>query len=143
MTAAASAGPHHGLNVERNPLAPDATTGRLPEQGQEWLGSDQAMRPQADHGEHTYRGGSKLEGLRALVTGGDSGIGRAVAIAFAREGADVAIAYYDEHEDAKETVRWIEEAGRRALAIDGNLRNSTAGPWSSGPSASWVASTSW
>lgn len=123
MTAAASAGPHHGLNVERNPLAPDATTGRLPEQGQEWPGSDQAMRLQADHGEHTYRDGSKLGGLRALVAGGDSGIGRAVAIAFAREGADVAIAYYDEHEDAKETVRWIEEAGRRALAIDGDLRD--------------------
>jgi NAD(P)-dependent dehydrogenase (short-subunit alcohol dehydrogenase family) len=59
----------------------------------------------------------------ALVTGGDSGIGRAVAIAFAREGADVAIADYDEREDAQETVRWIGDAGRRALAIDGDLRD--------------------
>jgi NAD(P)-dependent dehydrogenase (short-subunit alcohol dehydrogenase family) len=113
----------HGLNVDRNPLTEEATTGGPPEQSQDWPGSDAAMRPQADHGEHTYRGGNKLEGLMALVTGGDSGIGRAVAIAFAREGADVAIADYDEREDAQETVRWIGDAGRRALAIDGDLRD--------------------
>jgi len=123
MAAAHQTLRHHGLNVERNPLAEDATTGGPKEQSQEWPGSDEEMQPQADHGEHTYRGGNKLEGQRALITGGDSGIGRAVAIAFAREGADVAIAYYDEHEDAKETVRWIEEAGRRALAIDGDLQD--------------------
>ena len=123
MAAAYEGLRHHGLNVDRNPLAEDATTGGPPEQGQDWPGSDQAMRPQADHGEHTYRGGDKLEGLSALVTGGDSGIGRAVAIAVAREGAGVAIAYYDEHDDARETVRWIEDAGRRALAIDGDLRD--------------------
>lgn len=114
---------HHGLNVDRNPLAADGTSGGPGEQSQDWPGSDQALRPQADHGEHTYRGGAKLEGLRALITGGDSGIGRAVAIAFAREGADVAIAYYDEEEDARETVRWIEDAGRRALALPGDLRD--------------------
>ena len=113
----------HGLNVDRNPLAEEPTTGGPPEQGQDWPGSDAAMRPQADHGEHTYRGGNKLEGLSALITGGNSGIGRAVAIAFAREGADVAIAYLNEHEDAQETMRWIEDAGRRTLAIAGDLRD--------------------
>ena len=123
MAAAQEALRHHGLNVDRNPLVEDATTGGPGEQSQDWPGSDQALRPQADHGEQTYRGGGKLEGLSGLVTGGDSGIGRAVAIAFAREGAHVAIAYYDEHEDARETVRWIEDAGRRALAIDGDLRD--------------------
>ena len=114
--------PHHGLNLRRNPAAEDPTSGGPPPQQQDWPGSEPDMRPEADHGEHTYRGGNKLEGLRALVTGGDSGIGRAVAIAFAREGADVAIAYLDEDEDAGETTRWIEDAGRRALAIPGDLR---------------------
>ena len=115
--------PHHGLNVLRNPLSEDRTTDGPPRQRQEWPGSETQMRPQADHGEDTYRGGNKLEGLRAIVTGGDSGIGRAVAIAFAREGADVAISYLnEEEEDARETVGWIEDAGRRALAVPGDLR---------------------
>ena len=75
------------------------------------------MRPQVDHGEKSYRGSGRLAGLAAIITGGDSGIGRAVAIAFAREGADVAIGYLarKEAEDASETVRWIEKAGRRAI----------------------------
>lgn len=79
------------------------------------------MDPKADHGEASYRGDNKLKGLKALVTGGDSGIGRALAIAFAREGADVALSYLDEHEDAHETVRWIEEAGQRGSPIAGDI----------------------
>lgn len=79
------------------------------------------MHPQPDHGEHTYRGSGRLAGKTALVTGGDSGIGRAVCIAFAREGADVAIAYLDEHDDARETARWVEDAGRRALLLPGDI----------------------
>jgi NAD(P)-dependent dehydrogenase (short-subunit alcohol dehydrogenase family) len=80
------------------------------------------MRPKPDHGEQSYRGSGKLAGKVAVITGGDSGIGRAVAIAFAREGADVLISYLDEHDDAKETARWVTEAGRRAETVAGDLR---------------------
>jgi NAD(P)-dependent dehydrogenase (short-subunit alcohol dehydrogenase family) len=79
------------------------------------------MSPKPDHGEETYRGHGRLQGKAALVTGGDSGIGRAVALAFAREGADVAISYLDEHDDARETQRLIEEAGRRAVLLPGDI----------------------
>ena len=88
----------------------------LPRQQQEPPGFTEELDPQPDHGEHSYRGCGKLEGRAALITGADSGIGRAVAIAFAREGADVLISYLCEHDDAKETARWVEEAGRRARA---------------------------
>jgi hypothetical protein len=81
---------------------------------QEPPGETRQMAPQPDHGERSYKGRGKLAGRAALITGGDSGIGRAVAIAFAREDADVLISYLEEHEDAKETVRWVEQAGRRA-----------------------------
>jgi NAD(P)-dependent dehydrogenase (short-subunit alcohol dehydrogenase family) len=93
----------------------------FPKQEQHGPGREREMQPLADHGERSYRGYGRLEGRVALVTGGDSGIGRAVAIAFAREGADVAIGYLDEHEDAKETVRQVEAAGRRCIARAGDL----------------------
>ena len=79
------------------------------------------MRPIPDHGEHSYRGSGKLTGKKAIITGADSGIGRAVAIAFAREGADILIAYLDEHDDANETKRWVEEAGRKAVLMAGDV----------------------
>jgi len=86
-------------------------------QKQKAPGVEKKMQPAADHGEKSYRGSGKLQNLAAIITGGDSGIGRAVAIAFAREGADVAIGYLSEKEedDANETARWVEKAGRRAL----------------------------
>jgi NAD(P)-dependent dehydrogenase (short-subunit alcohol dehydrogenase family) len=79
------------------------------------------MTPAADHGERTYQGAGKLVGRRALITGGDSGIGRAIAIAFAREGADVAVTYFDEHDDAETTARWVREAGRTAITRAADL----------------------
>ncbi len=92
-----------------------------PAQQQEFPGSEQEMTPKPDHGEESYRGSGRLEGKVAVITGADSGIGKAVAIAYAREGADVVVSYLSEHEDAEETRRWIEEAGRRALLISGDL----------------------
>jgi NAD(P)-dependent dehydrogenase (short-subunit alcohol dehydrogenase family) len=94
----------------------------FPPQSQSFPGKTAAMNPQPDHGEHSYKGSGRLADKAAIVTGGDSGIGRAVAIAFAREGADVAIAYLSEEEDdAQETRRWIEDAGRRALLIPSDV----------------------
>ncbi|MDP4332706.1 SDR family oxidoreductase [Curtobacterium sp. A7_M15] len=85
-------------------------------------GSDRELTPQADHGEDSYRGSGKLTGKRAVITGGDSGIGKAVAIAFAREGADLLISYLpDEEDDAQDTRRWVEEAGRKAVLFPGDL----------------------
>ncbi|MDR8395988.1 SDR family oxidoreductase [Paraburkholderia sp. USG1] len=81
------------------------------------------MQPQPDHGERSYRGSGRLAGKAAIVTGGDSGIGRAVAIAFAREGADVLISYLNEDDDARDTARWIEEAGRKAVLLPGDITN--------------------
>ena len=97
--------------------------GGFPQQQQQPPGLTAQMTPVPDHGEQTYRGSGKLEGLKALITGGDSGIGRAVAIAYAREGADVAISYLPEEEpDAQETKKWIEEAGRTAVLLPGDIR---------------------
>ncbi len=79
------------------------------------------MPDKPDHGEDSYRGCGRLEGMAALITGGDSGIGRAVAIAFAREGADVAISYLDEEQDARDTARLIEAAGRKCVLIPGDI----------------------
>lgn len=92
-----------------------------PEQQQDVPGVQQEMTPVPDCGEHSYRGSGKLEGRAAIITGGDSGIGRAVAIAYAREGADVLVAYLEEDDDAQDTARWIEEAGRRAVLVRGDL----------------------
>ena len=92
-----------------------------PAQQQEPPGSEQEMTPKPDHGEESYRGSGRLEGKVAVITGADSGIGKAVAIAYAREGADVLVSYLDEHEDAAETCRYVEEAGRRAVSISGDL----------------------
>lgn len=81
------------------------------------------MNPLPDHGEESYKGSGKLEGLKAIITGGDSGIGRAVAIAYAREGADVLISYIEEDEDAQDTARWVEKAGRKAILVRGDIQN--------------------
>ena len=81
------------------------------------------MQPQPDHGEKSYKGSGRLAGKAAIITGSDSGIGRAVAIAFAREGADVLISYLNEDDDARETARWVEEAGRKAVLMPGDITN--------------------
>ncbi|GAA2069498.1 SDR family oxidoreductase [Microbacterium hatanonis] len=92
-----------------------------PAQQQNVPGTEADLDPLADHGEHSYVGSGRLTGKIALITGADSGIGKAVAIAYAREGADVAIAYLSEHDDARDTARWVEEAGRRAILLPGDL----------------------
>jgi NAD(P)-dependent dehydrogenase (short-subunit alcohol dehydrogenase family) len=92
-------------------------------QSQPWPGLACEMEPPPDHGETSYKGSGRLQGRKALITGGDSGMGRAAAIAYAREGADVAINYHpDEEKDARQVIRLIEEAGRRGVAIAGDLR---------------------
>ncbi|WP_251455364.1 SDR family oxidoreductase [Microbacterium sp. Marseille-Q6648] len=94
----------------------------FPAQSQEQPGLTGEMTPTPDHGERTYQGSLDLSGRRALITGGDSGIGRAIAIAFAREGADVAIAHLpEEQEDADDTLRWVTETGAKGLSIPGDL----------------------
>jgi NAD(P)-dependent dehydrogenase (short-subunit alcohol dehydrogenase family) len=94
---------------------------KISAQQQEAPGRVGAMQPTPDHGEESYVGHGRLAGKATLITGADSGIGRAVAIAFAREGADVAFSYLEEDEDAKATQHWIEEAGRRSLTMRGDL----------------------
>jgi NAD(P)-dependent dehydrogenase (short-subunit alcohol dehydrogenase family) len=95
----------------------------FPEQKQPMPGSTEAMTPRPDHGEASYVGSGRLKGKRAIVTGGDSGIGRAVAIAFAREGADLLISYLDEDDDAAETARWIGKAGQKAVLMPGDIQH--------------------
>src|ERR1700726_4886432 len=89
--------------------------------GQTPPGNEEEMSPKADHGEASYEGTGRLEGRHALITGADSGIGRAVALAFAREGADVAISYLSEEKDAQETERLVTEAGRKAVLLPGDI----------------------
>ena len=93
-------------------------------QSQPWPGLAAKMDPKPDHGETSYKGSGRLTGRRALITGGDSGMGRAAAIAYAREGADVAVNYHpDEEPDAQEVIRLIKEAGRNGVALPGDLRD--------------------
>jgi NAD(P)-dependent dehydrogenase (short-subunit alcohol dehydrogenase family) len=96
-----------------------------PKQQQEPPGTEAELEPKADHGEETYRGAGRLTDRVALVTGGDSGIGKAVAIALAREGADVAISYLGgiEEADAADTLAWVDKAGRRAVSLAGDIRD--------------------
>ena len=93
----------------------------FPEQEQEPPGHEDDMRPLADHGEESYVGHGRLKDKVALITGADSGIGRAVAIAFAREGADVLCSYLEEDDDAAQTQRLVEDAGRRCIAVPGDI----------------------
>ncbi|GBU19199.1 MULTISPECIES: SDR family oxidoreductase [Methylobacterium] len=100
---------------------PDFPRPPFPDQRQPMPGTTAAMDPRPDHGEDSYRGSGRLADKKAIVTGGDSGIGRAVALAFAREGADVLISYLSEEEDAQETRRLVEEAGRKAVLVPGDI----------------------
>ncbi len=93
-----------------------------PQDDQNYPGTESRMAPKADHGETSYKGSGRLAGRKALITGGDSGIGRAVAIAFAKEGADVVISYLSEDKDAQDTVRVVQEAGRKGIAIGGDIQ---------------------
>ncbi|SIR18473.1 SDR family oxidoreductase [Bosea sp. TND4EK4] len=94
------------------------------EQQQPMPGLTGAMTPRPDHGENSYAGSGRLKGRRAVITGGDSGIGRAVAIAFAREGADVLISYLNEDEDARDTAGWVEKAGQKVVLVPGDIQHS-------------------
>lgn len=95
----------------------------FPKQKQPMPGLTARMQPRPDHGEASYKGSGRLRGKKAVITGGDSGIGRAVALAFAREGADVAISYLEEHDDAEETKRLVEDAEQSALLIPGDIQH--------------------
>lgn len=115
-------------NAGRNEAEQDpreqGPTPPLPEPEQSVPGTEGEMATKADHGETSYKGSGKLEGKVALITGADSGIGKAVAIAYAREGADVAISYLSEEEDARDTAKWVEEAGRKAVLLPGDISES-------------------
>ena len=122
-TQQATAPPPVGIMGLQNPVD-QYPRPPFPTQQQPWPGLASRMTPRPDHGEDSYQGAGRLAGRRALVTGGDSGIGRAVAIAFAREGADVAINYLPQEEpDAREVMHLIKSAGRKAVALPGDIRS--------------------
>jgi short chain dehydrogenase len=121
-------------------MTPDYPKPPFPAQKQPTPGSTDAMQPRPDHGETSYRGSGKLKGMKAVITGGDSGIGRAVAIAFAREGADVLIAFLDETEEANEVKKLVENEGRKAVLVAGDLQDAKH---CRGRSMVSAASTSW
>ncbi len=104
-------------------MMPDYPKPPFASQKQPMPGSIDAMRPRPDHGEKTYKGCGRLKGLKAVITGGDSGIGRAVAIAYSREGADILIAYLDETEDANQVKQLVEQEGRKAVLVPGDLKD--------------------
>ncbi|KRD57891.1 NAD(P)-dependent oxidoreductase [Flavobacterium sp. Root935] len=115
-----------GVHIVNGPENPTTKYPRPPfkEQSQPWPGLVSKMDPRPDHGEKSYKGTGRLKGRKALITGGDSGMGRAAAIAYAREGADVAINYFPtEEEDAREVIQLIKAEGRKAVAIPGDLRD--------------------
>ncbi|MER7832845.1 SDR family oxidoreductase [Streptomyces sp. NPDC095602] len=117
------------MTSDRAPENPTTAHPRpdFPEQEQQHPGRTDAMSPRPDHGEESYRGSGLLKERAALVTGGDSGIGRAVCLAFAREGADVLFTHLpEEAEDARETVRLVEDAGRKAVAVPCDIREEQA-----------------
>ncbi|WP_136685944.1 SDR family oxidoreductase [Falsirhodobacter xinxiangensis] len=103
----------------------DHPTPPQPAQQQAMPGTTDAMDPRPDHGEESYIGSGRLAGLKAIITGGDSGIGRAVAIAYAREGADVLISYLSEDADAEETAALVREAGQKAVLVAGDIQDAS------------------
>jgi NAD(P)-dependent dehydrogenase (short-subunit alcohol dehydrogenase family) len=109
-----------GTQLETDPREKGAKP-PFPPQQQEPPGVEKKMQPKADHGEHSYQGFGRLKGKTALITGADSGIGKAVAIAYAREGADILISYLNEQEDAEDTAKWVRDAGRKAILLPGDI----------------------
>jgi NAD(P)-dependent dehydrogenase (short-subunit alcohol dehydrogenase family) len=128
LTTAASAQQQQQQQARKadpdRPAVPDYPRPPFQPQQQEWPGLAARMNPKPDHGENSYRGSGRLAGRKALITGGDSGMGRAAAIAFAREGADVAFGYLPAEEpDAKEVVQLIRDAGRKPVPLPGDIRS--------------------
>ncbi|MBZ6076965.1 SDR family oxidoreductase [Microvirga puerhi] len=122
--AAQGGGASTGGSVAKNDPRTRYPKPPFPSQSQPWPGLAGKMDPRPDHGETSYRGSGRLQGRKALITGGDSGMGRAAAIAFAREGADVAISYHaDEEPDAREVIALIQKEGRTAVALPGDVRD--------------------